>query len=112
MTTFDIMIYICFTDANDRSHVICNDPKYKPTKILAHSSVISWAYGELMNGTKIFAFTTMDNKTLVNLFTLDGLLAATLDIKFNILYLNILDDQLFVVSDNNQVFIYGYISSF
>ena len=65
-----------------------------------------------MNGTKILALTTLDTRTLVHLFTLEGKLTDILDVGFNIISLNVLDDQLFVVSDNDEVFIYGYIINF
>ena len=106
------MIYTCYTDKDDITHVICNDPLYKPSKISSPSSVIAWTYGEFINGTKVLALTTLDTRTIVSLFTLDGKLAANIDVGFNILSLDISDDQLFIVSDNNEVFIYGYITSF
>jgi hypothetical protein len=43
---------------------------------------------------------------------MEGYYADVLEIGFNILSLEILDNQLYVVSDNNEVFIYGYLASF
>lgn len=68
---FNLQVFHCLTESN-LTTISCLDPFFGPINIPLTSLIVDWTYGELHSGAKVLALITLDDRTMIHMFTMDG----------------------------------------